>query len=300
MSYTIRIGKQKPGRPAGGKNYGLKAYKKAFNDNMRHTDENSMCSHIFISTVDIETIERNLDELYNEETMKEIIMDTEGIKGIHETKTTNGRPKKKEGRRKYAQGAIRELLEENAYNRVIPVYDGFDPTSGGMTMLTPTEHRFVILYAQTGNATKSAELATRRDPVEGQRKGKTSTYRKRGSDLLARPHVRQAIGMMQKKMCLAAALDSDEVIANIREIAALATVAEKYDAALKANLILGEYLGIFGKTKEERMKTVNGKGTITDEIVDVFTNGESLLNNTNDIKTLTSNLGLPYAETKKT
>lgn len=232
-----------------------------------------------------------LGELFKEETIKEIIMDTEGVKGLQQEMnllepTKNGRPKKDKDTSKYKANKIKELLNNSQDERVVPLYDGFDPVNGGMTMLTPLEHKFAIIFTQTGNATKSAEMACMQH-ANGNKTHSGKNWRKVGADIIKRPHVKQAIGMMQKKMCVAAALDASEIISNIREIAALATVSEKYEAALKANLVLGEYLGIFGKTKEERLKNVTNSS-----IVEVFKTGEDLIDNKNDIEKLTSSLGI--------
>lgn len=239
----------------------------------------------FLKLMEPSVIENNVRELFKEETIKEIIMETEGVKALAggNGKRSVGRPKK-EGNR-FKAGRLREVLLENHEDRVIPMYDGFDPVNGGMTLLTPLEHRFAIIFTQTGNATKSAEMAAIQASPD--KKFSNKNWRKVGADIMKRPHVRQAIGMMQKKICVAAALDASEVISNIREIAALATVSEKYEAALKANIMLGEYLGIFGKTKEERLKNVTNSVT-----VDVFKTGEELADNKNDIQKLSNSLGL--------
>lgn len=190
------------------------------------------------------------------------------------------------------ESSAARLLRSVESSRVIPVYDPMDIGGGTLKedLLSPLEHKFAIIFAQTGNATRSAELSSVRS---SKAKGhdvdhKDSYFRRLGSDLLKRPQVQRAIGLLQKKVCIAAALDAAEVISNIREIAALATVNEKYDAAIKANLLLGEYLGIFGKTKEERMKTVNQQT----QVIDVFKTGEDLVDNTNDIMKLSTQLGI--------
>lgn len=268
---------------------------KAIRDSKKNLEERYIKDDAtLLNTRDYEVIEHNLNTLFDTETIREVIMDTEGIQGLPDLveshKDKKGRPKKE--MRRYKAGRLKELLEENHNERVVPMYDGFDPVNGGMTMLTPLEHRFAIVYTQTGNATKAAELASLQSGLKGTG---SKNYRKAGSDLLKRHQVRQAIGMMQKKLCVAAALDSAEVISNIREIAALATVDGKFDAALKANLMLGEYLGIFGKTKEERLKNVQGS-----TIVEVFKTGEDLIDNKNDIEKLSTSLGIPFNQQGKT
>lgn len=233
-----------------------------------------------LDNTELKDLQRDMDNLFEEDTLSEMLQPVK-----HNTKPVRGNKGKTKGRR-YKTGRMRDILDQTEGKRVVPMYDGFDPINGGVELLTPWEHRFAIVYARTGNATKAAEVASIQSGIKGTNAG---TFRKRGHDALNRHHVAAAIGMMQKKICVAAALDSTEVIANIREIAALAMVDGKYDAALKANIQLGEMLGLFGKTKDERMKTVSGGAN---QVIEVFKTGEELLDSENDIKKLTSSLGL--------
>lgn len=204
-----------------------------------------------------------------------------------------GRPKKQKRKPALIDGARYQvgngamLMDSLEGQRVVPMYDT-DPLAGGITYLTPLEHKFVMAFVNTGNASKSAEIASSMD-IE--KKRKSTSWNKLGSELFRRPHVRAAIGLMQKKVCVAAALDATEVISNIREIAALAMVGEKYEAALKANLMLGEYLGMFGKTKEERLNK-KGHAELGFAGTDVFKSGEDLIDTKADINKLGANLGI--------
>jgi len=204
-----------------------------------------------------------------------------------------GRPKKQKRKpalidgNRYQAGAASEIMKELEGSRVVPMYD-MDPLAGGITYLTPLEHKFVMAFVQTGNASRAAEIASSMD-VE--KKRKSTNWNRLGYELFRRNHVRAAIGLMQKKVCVAAALDATEIISNIREIAAIAMVGEKFDVALKANLMLGEYLGMFGKTKEERLNK-KGHSELGFATTDVFKSGEDLTDNKTDINKLSANLGV--------
>jgi hypothetical protein len=182
-----------------------------------------------------------------------------------------------------------DLMEYYDGQRVVPIYEAFDDANGGMLLLTPYEHKFVITYTQTGNASRAAELA-----ASDEDKKKTRNWRVVGYDLLRRPQVRQAVGYMQKKLCVAAALDSTEIIMNLREIAALAVVEGKFEAAIKANEKLGEWLGMF--TKDQGGRPSNPKPV--NNIVDIFSTGGEIEDNKNDIKQLGNTLGINFKDTE--
>jgi hypothetical protein len=227
-----------------------------------------------LDSIDNEVLDKSLNDLFNSPDNLNLLATArdkgQPMKGDRRTSM-----KDKRVRSKFKPSVVKRILKDADDQRIVPMYDGFDPVNGGMTLLTPYEHKFVIVMAQTGNAARAAELASTNQALKQQG---SRNWAKTGYDLLKRPHVRQAIGSMQKKMCVAAALDAAEVISNIREIAALAMVDGKYEASLKANEKLGEYLGIFGKTKEERLKTVGSSNQTT---IDVFTQGENILEDTN-------------------
>ena len=201
--------------------------------------------------------------------------------------TASERKKKKRGRPNLQINRIEEVMNDYDGDRVVPMYEGFDSVNGGMLMLTPYEHRFVVAFAQTGNQARAAEIA-----ATAEDKKRPRNWRKVGFDLMRRPQVRQAVGYMQKKLCVAAALDSTEVISNIREISALAMVEGKYEAALKAQQMLGEYLGILGKDKANKAKDV----TNLSQVVDVFKTGEDLVDNKTDIANLASKMGITFKD----
>lgn len=174
-----------------------------------------------------------------------------------------------------------EGIEINEGQRVVPLYEGFGEGPG--TFLTPYEHRFVVAFVPLNNAAEAARIASNPEDRE-----KTRNWNKVGNDMMRRPAVQKAIGYMQKKLCVAAALDSVEIISNIREIAAMALAAGKFDAAIKANQILGEHLGMFGKNTN--MKNV------TPTNIDIFKSGEELVDNKNDIKDMATKLGITFKD----
>lgn len=173
-------------------------------------------------------------------------------------------------------------IEINEGQRVVPLYEGFG--EGPRTMLTPYEHSFVVAFVPLNNAAEAARIAAKPEDRE-----KTRNWNKVGNDLMRRPQVQQAIGYMQKKLCVAAALDQVEIITNIREIAAAAMAAGKFEAAIKANQILGEHLGMFGKNAGN-MKDVTNKA------IDIFKSGEDLIDNKNDIKDMATKLGITFKD----
>lgn len=190
--------------------------------------------------------------------------------------------KRGKGRPKAMEQRINEVMltdEINEGQRVVPLYEGFGEGPG--TFLTPYEHRFVVAFIPLNNAAEAARVASNPEDRE-----KTRNWNKVGNDLMRRPAVQKAIGYMQKKLCVAAALDSVEIISNIREIAAMALAAGKFDAAIKANQILGEHLGMFGKAAT--MKDV------TTKTIDIFKSGEDLVDNKNDIKDMATKLGITF------
>lgn len=254
----------------------------------------NMGPRALLDTLETDKVKDQIETLFTQESLKEIIGEAPmAVAKRCDVEPKGGRGGKREGAgrksspkgKRYNTGRIKEILEKVEGDRVVPIYDAYDPINGGVEFLTPMEHRFAIAYVETANATRAAEIASLNSKVKNQNSG---NFRRIGCDLLRRPSVRIAIGQMQKKVCVAAALDAAEVISNIREIAALSLVDGKYEAALKANIQLGEYLGMFGKTKEERMKTVSGPGVV----VEVFKSGEELQDTNNDIKKLTQSLGL--------
>jgi hypothetical protein len=223
--------------------------------------------------------------------------DPSRVKGIVEelfkedklnTMLHNGYKMKKVGRPNQLEQRIKEIMntskvalrnediEIDEGRRVVPLYEGFG--EGPATLLTPYEHRFVVAFVPLNNAAEAARIAA--SPEDRER---TRNWNKVGNDLIRRPQVQSAIGYMQKKLCVAAALDSVEIISNIREIAAMALAAGKYDAAIKANQILGEHLGMFGKN--------NNIKNVTPTTIDIFKTGEDLVDNHNDIQEMASKLG---------
>lgn len=173
-------------------------------------------------------------------------------------------------------------IEINEGQRVVPLYEGFG--EGPRTLLTPYEHSFVVAFVPLNNAAEAARIAAKPEDRE-----KTRNWNKVGNDLMRRPQVQQAIGYMQKKLCVAAALDQVEIITNIREIAAAAMAAGKFEAAIKANQILGEHLGMFGKSA--------GMKDVTNKTIDIFKSGEDLVDNKNDIRDMANKLGITFKET---
>lgn len=230
-----------------------------------------------------------IENLFDKERLDEMLR-------FRSTKREAGRPKQQEKRIEEilmsnivsAEGAGDQASRVSAYGieinegqRVVPLYEGFGEGPG--TFLTPYEHRFVVAFVPLNNAAEAARIASNPEDRE-----KTRNWNKVGNDMMRRPAVQKAIGYMQKKLCVAAALDSVEIISNIREIAAMALAAGKFDAAIKANQILGEHLGMFGKNTN--MKNV------TPTNIDIFKSGEELVDNKNDIKDMATKLGITFKD----
>lgn len=228
-----------------------------------------------------EKIQGLLSDLYQPEKLSEML-------AFRSTKREAGRPKQQEKRIEeilMSNIVSAEGIEINEGQRVVPLYEGFGEGPG--TFLTPYEHRFVVAFVPLNNAAEAARIASNPEDRE-----KTRNWNKVGNDMMRRPAVQKAIGYMQKKLCVAAALDSVEIISNIREIAAMALAAGKFDAAIKANQILGEHLGMFGKNTN--MKNV------TPTNIDIFKSGEELVDNKNDIKDMATKLGITFKDVTPT
>lgn len=209
---------------------------------------------------------------------REILADMEP-----KVKPKRGRPKAKLSQIKKAFNYDRDSQARN-----VPVYgeaDTLDGIAEGMTLLTPYEHAFCTHMLHSRTQAEAAQKAARPEDRE-----KSINWAKRGWDLMQRDNVRKALGLMQKKLCIAAALDSTDVISNIREIAALATLNGKYEAALKANQMMAAYLGIdLGQAGARPGPKVVSEIPMT--TLDIFKSGEELIDRSNDIKNLGKTLG---------
>lgn len=218
-----------------------------------------------------------VDNLYNEETLTNMLKNST-------FQRRSGRVSAKEHRIKEIMSkeiVSVEGIEINEGQRVVPLYEGFGEGPG--TFLTPYEHRFVVAFVPLNNAAEAARVSANPEDRE-----KTRNWNKVGNDMMRRPAVQKAIGYMQKKLCVAAALDQVEIISNIREIAAMALAAGKFDAAIKANQILGEHLGMFGKAAALK--------DVTTKTIDIFKSGEDLIDNKNDIKDMATKLGITFKD----
>lgn len=220
-----------------------------------------------------------VNNLYKKETLNQMLESS-----TYQRKM--GRPSAREQRIKEIMSKDVETvgaygIEINEGQRVVPLYEGFG--EGPRTLLTPYEHSFVVAFVPLNNAAEAARIAAKPEDRE-----KTRNWNKVGNDLMRRPQVQQAIGYMQKKLCVAAALDQVEIITNIREIAAAAMAAGKFEAAIKANQILGEHLGMFGKAPSLK--------DVTNKTIDIFKSGEDLIDNKNDIKDMAGKLGIVFKE----
>lgn len=223
-------------------------------------------------------VQRMIHDLYRPEKLNEML-------AYRSTKRTVGRPKQEDKRIEevlMSDLVSAEGVEINEGQRVVPLYEGFG--EGPATFLTPYEHRFVVAFVPLNNAAEAARISASPEDRE-----KTRNWNKVGNDMMRRPAVQRAIGYMQKKLCVAAALDQVEIITNIREIAAAAMAAGKFEAAIKANQILGEHLGMFGKNAGN-MKDVTNKA------IDIFKSGEDLIDNKNDIKDMATKLGITFKD----
>lgn len=222
-----------------------------------------------------ERVKGLVDSLYQEDSLNNMLKYSTFQRG-------RGRPPQREQRINEIMSTQVENIEINEGQRVVPLYEGFG--EGPRTLLTPYEHSFVVAFVPLNNAAEAARIAAKPEDRE-----KTRNWNKVGNDLMRRPQVQQAIGYMQKKLCVAAALDQVEIITNIREIAAAAMAAGKFEAAIKANQILGEHLGMFGKNAGN-MKDVTNKA------IDIFKSGEDLIDNKNDIKDMATKLGITFKD----
>lgn len=235
----------------------------------------------------IEAIEQRVHKLFETEQLDKLLKSNNGEAKVMGQK---GRPTYKQKRLN-----VNEIMEKNQGRRVIPMSDEDDGFSNAdyvklqagspEFMLTPLEHRFVIAYCQMGDASAATEAA-----LTPEDKKRPRNLKRLGHDIMRRPHIRKAIGYMQKKLCVAAALDAPEVISSIRQIIALAVTEGKFDAALKGNLMLGEYLGIFNKDKGGRPQ--NPKEITL--IPELFKSGDELGDTRKDIKRVASTLGFDF------